>query len=72
MFFDLQEQLSDVLVDDKGSSEVHCQSRFPGGVSNIPGLLNRSLNLHSPNKVVDSKWLTSYLSELLAMFMGTF
>lgn len=44
-----QGQLSDVLMDDKGSSEVHCQSRFPGGVSNIPGLFNRSLDLHSPN-----------------------
>ncbi|MCD7464623.1 hypothetical protein HAX54_053133 [Datura stramonium] len=47
-------QLSDVLMDDKGSSEVHRQSRFPGGVSDIPGLFNRSLDLHSPNKVAES------------------
>ncbi|KAK6787635.1 hypothetical protein RDI58_016160 [Solanum bulbocastanum] len=47
-------QLSDVLMDDKGSSEVHCQSRFPGGGSNIPGPFNRSLDLHSPNKAVES------------------
>ncbi|KAJ8563187.1 hypothetical protein K7X08_031639 [Anisodus acutangulus] len=47
-------QLSDVSVDGKGSSEVHCQSRFPGGVSNIPGLFNRSLDLHSPSKVAES------------------
>ncbi|CAN4100376.1 unnamed protein product [Withania somnifera] len=46
--------LSDVLVDNKGSSEVHCQSKFPGGVSNIPGLFNRSLDLHSPKKVAKS------------------
>lgn len=53
MFFDLQGQLSDVLME--GSSEVHCQSRFPGGVSNIPGLFNRSLDLHSPNKIAESR-----------------
>ncbi|PHT79597.1 hypothetical protein T459_17649 [Capsicum annuum] len=47
-------QLSDGLMDYKGSSEVHCQSRFPGGVSTIPGLFNRSLDLHSPNKVAES------------------
>ncbi|KAJ8560567.1 hypothetical protein K7X08_022427 [Anisodus acutangulus] len=47
-------QLSDVLMDDKGSSEVHRQSRFPGGVSNVPGLINRSLDVHSPNKVAES------------------
>ncbi|XP_055832949.1 uncharacterized protein LOC129901718 isoform X2 [Solanum dulcamara] len=47
-----QGQLHDVLME--GSSEVHCQSRFPGGVSNIPGLFNRSLDLHSPNKIAES------------------
>nr|XP_016488422.1 PREDICTED: uncharacterized protein LOC107808417 [Nicotiana tabacum] len=46
-------QLPDVLMDGKGSHEVHLQSRFPG-VSNIPGLFNRSLDLHSPNKVAQS------------------
>lgn len=55
MFFDVQGQLSDGLMDYKGSSEVHCQSRFPGGVSTIPGLFNRSLDLHSPNKVAESR-----------------
>ncbi|XP_059299853.1 uncharacterized protein LOC132052364 [Lycium ferocissimum] len=47
-------QLSNVLMDGIGSSEVYCQSRFPGGVSNTPGLFNRSLDLHSPNKVAES------------------
>ncbi|CAN4099402.1 unnamed protein product [Withania somnifera] len=47
-------QLSDFLTDDKGSNEVHCQSKFPGDVSNIPGLFNRSLDLHTPNKVAES------------------
>ncbi|OIS98112.1 hypothetical protein A4A49_03614 [Nicotiana attenuata] len=45
-------KLPDVLMDGKGSHEVHLQSR--SGVSNIPGLFNRSLDLHSPNKVAQS------------------
>ena len=55
MFFDLQGQVSDVLMDDKGSSEVHCQSSFLGGGSNIRGPLNRSLDSHSPNKAAESR-----------------